>query len=255
MNLGDELIRDLVFAVRLLKKSPGFTATAVLSLVLGIGANVAIFSLVDILLLRALPVGEPRRLLEVSRAGGGTLSYPMYEHVKTGNDVFSGVLAVVSGRMAAGIRIGGIDAGDAHFSAVSGDYFDVLRVRPTIGRTLTDADLGPSDRAVISHDLWQRALGGDPSVLGKGLRLGRGTYTVVGVAQEGFRGIVTGYPVDVWVPVTWVGPLTNPEALMFRVIGRMKSHWARSHPTSWPRSWADRCFQPPWASSLALPRR
>jgi predicted permease len=224
VNFVDDLLKDLAYAVRVLAKSPGFTLTAVLSLVLGIGANVAIFTLVDAVLLRTLPVNEPRQLLEVSRAGGGRLSYPMYERIRKGNAVFTGVLAIAAGRLAGSARVGERNAGDVHFSPVSGDYFRVLGLSPAMGRTLTEEDLAPATAAVISHEFWQRALDADPAVLGKTMRLGRGTYTIVGVAPAGFRGITTGQPVDVWIPVTWVDrqSLANPEALMFHVIGRRK---------------------------------
>ncbi len=224
VNFVDDLLKDLAYTGRVLTRSPGFTLTAVLSLVLGIGANVAIFTLVDGVLLRTLPVTEPRQLLEVSRAAGGRLSYPMYEHIRKGNDVFTGVLAIAAGRFAGSARVGGWDAGDAHLSPVSGDYFPALGLSPAMGRLLTEEDLGPATAAVISHEFWQRALAADRAALGKPMRLGRATYTIVGVAPAGFRGTTTGQPVDVWIPMTWIGrqSLANPEALMLHVIGRRK---------------------------------
>jgi predicted permease len=223
VSVVDDLLKDLAYAVRLLTKSPGFTLTAVLSLVLGIGANVAIFTLVDAVLLRTLPVNAPRELLEVSRAGGGRLSYPMYERIRKGNEVFTGVLAIPAGRLAGSARVGGRNAGDVHFSPVSGDYFRALDLPPAMGRTLTEDDFDTAT-AVISHEFWQRALAADPAVLGKPMRLGGGAYTIVGIAPAGFRGIAPGQPVDVWIPVTWIDrqSLANPEALMFHVIGRRK---------------------------------
>jgi predicted permease len=224
VNVLDDLVKDLAYAFRLLSKSPGFTSTAVLSLVLGIGANVAIFTLVDAVLVRTLPVDEPRQLLEVTRAGGGRVSYPMYERIRKGNDVFTGVLAVVAGRMAGSARVGGKQAGDVTYSPVSSDYFGTLGLPAAVGRTPTEEESNRGSAAVISHALWQRALDADPAVLGKPMRVGGGTYTIVGVAPAGFRGITTGQPVDVWIPVTWVDrqSLANPEALMFHVIGRRK---------------------------------
>jgi predicted permease len=225
VNLVEDLVRDLAYAFRVLTRSPGFTLTAVLSLALGIGANTAIFSLVDAVLLRMLPVREPHQLLEVSRAGGRTLSYPMYEIIRDRNEVFSDVLLTSSGRFGASVRIGETDLGNFHFSPVSGDYFATLGVSPVIGRALTEEDLTAANTTMISYGLWQRAFAGDPAVLGKALQVGSRTYTIAGVAPAGFTGLVTGQPADFWIPITWMDrqALENPVAMMFRVVGRRKS--------------------------------
>jgi predicted permease len=224
VTLVHDFFKDLAYACRLFTKSPGFTLTAVLSLALGIGANTAIFSLVDAVLLRKLPVREPRQLVEVGRAGGRTLSYPTYEAIRDRNEVFSGVLLTSAGRFGASLYFGAINAGDVHFSPVSGDYFAVLGVSPVLGRALTEEDLPASNAAVISYQLWQRVLAGDPGVLGKTMRMGSSDYTVVGVAPAGFTGVLTGQSIDVWVPVTYFEPqlLRNNVAMMFRIIGRQK---------------------------------
>src|SRR4030095_14640272 len=184
VNLIEDLMRDLAYAFRVLRKSPGFTLTAVLSLALGIGANTAIFSLVDAVLLRMLPVRDPQQLLEVSRMGGRTLSYPMFELIRDRNQVFAGVLLTSSGRFGGSARLGDVDLGDVHFSPVSGDYFAVLGVSPVIGRALTEEDLAAANTTVISYGLGHRALAGDPAVLGKALRIGSRTYTIVGIAPR-----------------------------------------------------------------------
>ncbi len=225
VTVVQDVLKDVVYACRLFTKSPGFTLTAVLSLALGIGANTAIFSLVDAVLLRRLPVREPAQLVEVDRAGGGgTLSYPMYEAIRDRNEVFSGVLVTSSGRYVASLYLGQTSAGDVNYSPVSGDYFAVVGASPVLGRGLTEEDLPASNVAVISHRLWQRAFAGDPGVLGKTMRVGRRDYTVVGVAPPAFTGVLTGNPIDVWVPITWFDQrsLQNKVALMFRVIGRRK---------------------------------
>ena len=267
VTVVDDLRKDLTYAFRLLAKSPGFTLTAVLSLVLGIGATVAIFSLVDVVLLRSLPVSNPGQLVEVSRVGGGPLSYPMYERIRKADSVFSGSFAVMSGPMGASVRIHGKDAGDVDYSPVSGDYFAVLGLTPAIGRTLTEDDLGPSNTAVISHQFWQRTLQGDAAVLGTAMRLGRSTVTIVGVGPPGFRGIAAGQPVDVWVPLTWFGPLTNPEALMVQVIGRRKADVSeaqaragmdlvgRQWDEEWKFEWKARLDTEPASGGLNLLRR
>ena len=244
VNWIDDLIKDLTYAFRLLTRSPGFTLAAVLSLGLGIGANTAIFSLVDAVLLRMLPVQDPQQLVEVTRKGGGTLSYAMYEMIRDRNQVFSGVLLTRSGRTGASVRLGDIDAGDAHLSPVSGDYFAVLGVTPAIGRVLTEQDLSASNTTVISYGLWQRAFAGDPGVLGRALRVGSREFTIVGVASQGFTGVAPGQPVDLWVPITWVarGDLRNRDAMMFRVMARrapgVSEERARANVELLARQWS-----------------
>jgi putative ABC transport system permease protein len=117
VKLIEDLRRDLSYALRMLLRSPGFTLTAVLSLGIGIGANTALFSLVDAVLVRMLPVREPERLLEVSRQGGRTLSYPMYEAIRDRNQVFSGVLLTSSGRFGASLQLGETNLGDVRRAA------------------------------------------------------------------------------------------------------------------------------------------
>ena len=259
VNLIEDLIRDLTYAFRVLRKSPGFTLTAVFSLALGIGANTAIFSLVDAVLLRMLPVREPQQLLEVSRTGGRTLSYPIFEIIRDRNQVFSGVLLTSSGRFGGSARLGDVDLGDVHFSPVSGDYFAVLGVTPVIGRALTEEDLAAANTTVISYGLWQRAFAGDPAVLGKALRVGSRTYTIVGIAPRGFTGMATGQPVDLWVPVTFWSDrqsLQNPVAMMFRVVARRKpgvsEEQARANMELLARQWsAEWKFEQPMQVEVA----
>ena len=149
VSLVQDFVKDFVYACRLFTKSPGFTLAAVLSLALGIGANTAIFSLVDAVLLRQLPVHEPRQLVEVGRSGGRTLSYPMYEALRDRNEVFSGILLTSAGRFAASMSVGpaNVSAGDVQLSPVSGNYFAVLGVSPVLGRALIEEDLPASNTA------------------------------------------------------------------------------------------------------------
>jgi predicted permease len=226
VNFMEDLIQDAAYAFRFLTRSPGFTLTAVLSLAIGIGANTAIFSVVDTVLLRVLPVREPQRLVEVSREGGRTLSYPMFEIIRDRNQVFSGVLLTSSGRFGASARFGGTELGDVHFSPVSGDYFAVLGISPVIGRALSEMDLASANTVVISYGFWRRAFAGDPAVLGKTLSLGARSYEIVGVAPMAFTGLTPGQPVDLWVPATfWSdrGVFENRVAMMFRVVARRKA--------------------------------
>jgi predicted permease len=220
VNVVETIRKDLTYAFRLLLKSPGFTVTAVLSLALGIGANTAIFSLIDAILLRMLPVREPQQLVEITRLGGGTVSYPFFEAVRDRNQIFSGVLLLSAGRMTASAQVGDANLGDIHFSSVSGGYFDVLGLSPAIGRVLGEGDLDASNVAVIGYEFWQRAFAGEASVLGKRLRLGTGrAYTIVGVAPRNFTGVSIGRPVDLWVPVT---RSRSPGAFTSRVIARRR---------------------------------
>src|SRR5438128_8145981 len=146
-----DVLNDLRYGARMLAKHPGFTAVAVLTLALGIGANTAIFSLVDTILLRMLPVRDPEQLVELTRPGGGTLSYPFFESVRDRNGVFSGVLLLSAGRLAAGAHFDGAHLGEVHVSQVSGNYFEVLGVSPVIGRVLTAEDRDTSNVAVVSY--------------------------------------------------------------------------------------------------------
>jgi predicted permease len=220
----EDLWRDLLYAFRQLAKSPGFTLSAILSLALGIGANTAIFSLADAVLLRMLPVQEPQQLVEITRIGGGSLSYPLYRYIRERNGVFSGALIMSAGRYAASLRTGSRELGDIQFSPVSGDYFPVLGVLPVIGHALGEQDMNSSNTAVIGYRLWNERFHGDPSVVGTAVVVGSKPYTIVGVAPAGFTGVMAGQPIDLWLPITWFDRhyIENPEAFMFRVIARRK---------------------------------
>ncbi len=224
VNAVEDLLRDLSYAFRVLVKTPGFTLTAVVSLALGIGANAAIFSVVDAVLLRMLPVRASEQLVELTRPGGGALSYPLFEAIRNRNQVFSGVMLLSAGRYAASARFGDASLGDIRYSPVSGEYFDVLGLTPAIGRALSERDLDTANTAVISYAFWQRAFNRDPAIVGKALRVGGSLYTIVGVGPSAFRGIATGQPVDLWLPVT---RSRNPVAMMFRVVARLKDGVSR----------------------------
>jgi len=231
--------QDIRFAARTLAKSPGFTAVAVLSLALGIGANTALFSLVNGLLLRHLPVSHPEQLVVVglaSRVGGvseGTprfdlLSLPLYYALRDSNRSFSGVLA--SGRTGAlDVRVEGSagtsEAEHPRGRMVTGNYFTLLGVRAATGRTLTEEDDRPGGASppvvVLSYQYWQRRFGRDAGVVGKRLRINGGLFTVIGVAAPEFTGEIVGTEEDLWIPVTQQ-PLVNP--------GR---NWLQDGNTSW----------------------
>src|SRR5262245_15546477 len=176
VRLIEDLMQDLRYGLRTLRKSPGFTSVAVLSLALGIGANTAIFSLADPILLRLLPVKDPEQLVvlnTVDQGGkeGPWFSYRMYEKLRARTQVFSDVFAAISNRVID--MVGpepGNQTGNARLLLVSGEYFQVLSVNAVAGRTLTSADNqtpGAHPVAVLSYRFWQRRFAGDASVIGK----------------------------------------------------------------------------------------
>jgi predicted permease len=211
------LWHDLSYGLRMLRKAPGFTVVAVLTLALGIGANTAIFSFVNALVLRALPVHDPRALVwfgpgDVSGNSGGfpdsdmsLFSYTIYREMARRAEVFSGVAAVNSwvfhlyGHIENSDRLEPMKA-----QLVSGTYFNVLGINPALGRLFTDADdqvLGGHPVAVISYAWWANRFSHDPGVLGKTIEISGKLYTIIGVAPRGFSGTTVGDPADMWVPL------------------------------------------------------
>src|SRR5919205_545074 len=228
------LTQDLRFGVRRLLKSPSFTLVAVASLALGIGANTAIFSLVNAVLLRPLPVREPGRLVSVSMLmqddSMAAFSYPEYRDFRDrGGDALAGLLAE---RLAPMSLSRGGDNERVWGYLVSGNYFDVLGVSAARGRTFTpDEDRAAlsSPVAVLSHACWQRRFGADPSVVGRDVVLNGHPFRVVGVMPEGFAGTEIIYTPEVWVPMTmqeWVEPgsswLERRKTQNIFAVGRLK---------------------------------
>src|SRR5580658_344204 len=208
----ETLWKDLHHSVRLLRRSPIFTIVAILSLALGIGANTAIFQLIDAVRLRSLPVKEPSQLVTVQLAdktgirghqitGYSILTNAIWEKLRDNQDIFSGVAAWDSNNF--GLTPGG-EVRLAQGLFVSGDFFRVLGVQPLMGRVFTAAD----DRrgcgllgAVISYAFWQRELGGDPSAVGRKLTLNDHPTEIIGVTPPGFFGLEVGRSYDVAVPI------------------------------------------------------
>jgi len=211
-SLADSLFRDLRFGLRQLRQNPGFTATAVISLALGIAANTSIFTLVDQILLRLLPVQKPRELVQFRMEGGRvgsqngdglhTFTYPQYIVFRDRNTVFSGVVGQYPDR----VSLMGNDRSDvASISWVSGNFFQVLGVRTHAGRLFTGEDdqLGKSSPVlVLQHDFWQARFAGSPDVIGSTVRLNGTPFTVAGVAAPEFSGTNTGVNTQIWAPVT-----------------------------------------------------
>jgi len=206
--------RDVRYASRTLRRSPGFTAVAALTLALGIGANAAFFSLVDAILLQSLPVRHPRELVTLAardpRGGdNSSFSYPMYRDLRDRGAAFAGVIARGGAQINLSYR-GANERVDAEL--VSGNYYDVLGVRPFIGRVLTPADdrtPGGHPVAVLSYAFWQRRFGGDPAIVGQTVLLNEHPITVVGVAARGFYGLDLSRSFDVHVPLAET-PVFNP---------------------------------------------
>src|SRR5688572_12062993 len=202
-----DLGRDIRYGVRLLSRHPGFTLVAVLTLALGIGANTAIFSLINSVMLRPLPVRDPRRLAVV---GGIDRGIPAWEWLQREAGHFEGVAAWGPSQfdLSAG--------GETHWVDglwASGSFFDTLGVPAVLGRTIIDADdtRGSEPVTVISYAFWQREFGGARDVVGRSLPINRTDFTIVGVTPPGFFGPVVGRTFDVVVPLSAFG-LIMPEA-------------------------------------------
>ena len=230
-----QLWQNLRYSLRALRKNPGFTTVAVLSLALGIGANTAIFTLINAMLLRDLPVPHPERLVEVSLVRQGhkiNFSYPMFRELDRGQRVFSGLVGWSDFTMP-NVEVSGVFA-RGNVLAVSGNYYSELRVAPLLGRLLTLEDINPhagstSQVAVIGYEFWQRRFGGAPDVIGKQVRIEGQPFTIVGVTRRWFTGMTPGEPPDVTIPIT-VFPLINGNTftldersvLWVRITGRLK---------------------------------
>lgn len=187
-------------ALHSLRASPAVTGMAVLSLALGIGANTAIFSLINALMLRTLPVSHPEQLLQVTMDSPQFFSNPLWERIRDHQQVFSGLFAY--GRWRFNLASGG-EASYANGIFASGQYFDTLGLRPALGRVLTPADdwRGCPGAAILSHDLWQKEYGGRPDVLGKTISLDGHPIPIAGVTGAGFTGVDVGSTFDVLVPL------------------------------------------------------
>jgi putative ABC transport system permease protein len=200
------LFQDLRYGLRMLSKNPGFTAVAVLTLALGIGANTTIFSWINSTLLNPIPGATgTSRIVSVTRGGTvedpGQFSYPDYADLRTASQSFSGLMAFAFRPL----DLTGTGKPERLWAAdVSANYFDVLGVRPLLGRGFGPAEEqtpGGSPVAVLSYGLWQRRFGGDGHILGRTIFLNRHPFTVVGVAPAAFQGTMTGLRTDLWVPL------------------------------------------------------
>ncbi len=242
MGFVDACWQDLRFAVRLLWRDKGFAAAAIVSLALGIGANAAIFQLLDAVRLRTLPVEQPQELVEVrwpprtSRSGSFTgrrpmLTNPLFEEVRRRQEAFTDLMAwgPRSFNTASGGEVQRIDG-----LSVSGDFFRALGVAPLLGRAIAADDdrRGCAAIAVLSHAYWQRAFGGDPAAIGRRVRLDGQSFDIAGVMPAGFTGVEVGRRFDVVVPIC-SDAMTSPDggrldrrsAWWLAAFGRLKPGW------------------------------
>jgi len=207
------MFKDIRFAARGLLKRPGFTVVAVLTLALGIGANTAIFSVVNATLMRTQPVSDPDRLVFVFNGPAGSVfSYPDYVAVRDQNNVLDGLIAW--GGITASLNSN--DQTDLVTGAiVTGNFFDVLGVRAQLGRVITTEDdktPGAHPVAVISQGLWQGRFAGDPNIIGRQLLLNGNAFTVIGVLPKGFDGLQLGVTRDLYVPMMMQATMRPPRA-------------------------------------------
>ena len=205
----ESVLADIRYAARSLRRSPGFAAVAILSLGLGIGANTAIFSLYNALVLRTLPVQNPQELVQVTFGDGRTnFTNPLWEELRDQQDVFSGVFAFGDQRF--NLADGG-QVRDVRGYWVSGDFFRTLGVAPVVGRTLaaTDDFRGCPAVAVVSYGLWQREFGGAADAIGKTLPLNGKAFEIVGVVDRAFSGVIVGRVTDVYLPIC-AFPIVSP---------------------------------------------
>lgn len=243
----NKLLQDLRYAFRQLHKYPGFTAVAVLTLALGIGANTAIFTLLDQVLLRSLPVKDADRLVVLKFSGEDSghvssrtdehfyFSYPMYRDLRDRNGVFDGLIAT----NAAQVGVQWHNQPELVYAElVSGNYFDVLGVQPAAGRLFVAGDdVVPhaNPLAVLSFNYWQRRFGGDPAIVNQTILINGSPFTVVGISQQGFKSAVLGDTPGVFVPMTmksevmpgW-NDLLERRSRWLNIIGKMKPGMTRA---------------------------
>jgi predicted permease len=277
----ETLGQDVRYGLRQLRRSPGFTAVVALSLALGIGANTAIFSLIDAVMLKTLPVREPGRLVLINRTAGESISavnsdngsdndapfpYPTFEEFRAHNQVFSTLFGFVSlGR--ANVNIDG-QANLAEGELITGDYFSGLGVSPILGRAISNEDAKPGAPriAIISYGYWSSHFGNNPAALGKGIAVNGVPLTIVGVAPPEFFGLQPGRAIDLWIPLADEAgllpygmtstpgnrpPFTSRDWWWLLLMGRLKSHVTEREAASQ----IDLLFQQSATAELKTPRK
>ncbi|MGD0693442.1 MAG: ABC transporter permease [Terriglobia bacterium] len=231
------LLYDLRYAMRMLAKSPGFTAVAVLTLALGIGANTAIFTLVHAILLKSLPVANPNELYRVGdndnccvigsdQGNWGIYSYPLYKQFRDHTPEFSELAAFEGGEVALSARRSGSNAAALPFAGefVSGNYFTMFGLNAFAGRLIapTDDAPGAAPVAAMSYHTWQQNFAGDPSVIGASFVVNTKPYTIVGIAPPGFYGDrIRDDPPDFWLPLSTEPALNGQNS----ILNHLGEHW------------------------------
>jgi predicted permease len=239
------LLQDIRYALRQLRKSPGFTLTVIVTLALGIGANAAVFTLFDQVLLRMLPVERPQELVRfvwtgafsgsASSFGGDQFnyfSYPMYKDLRDQSQVFAGLLA--ADKASVGVSWHN-QAENEGAELVSGNYFQMLGLKPVLGRLLTPQDdtaKNANPVVVLSYDYWRTRFAASRDVVGQSVLINGHSFTILGVAPENFKTVIGGYKPGVFVPISmieitipWRAPLddlNNHQSLWLTLVGRMK---------------------------------
>lgn len=217
----DDFMIDLRHALRAFRRQPSFFAIALLTLAFGIGANVAIFSLIDAVMLRALPVSDPERLVQITRVNtegqpAGAFSYPLYEYMRDRSRVFAGMFAQSSVSRTR-IDVRGVSE-QVNETMVTGTYYQVLGLRPAAGRLLLPSDdvRGAPAAAVIGYGYWQRRFGLDPSAVGASILQEDTAFTIVGVTPAGFSGTISGVDPDVTIPLAMYRPTRDGKTDFWR---------------------------------------
>jgi predicted permease len=220
----ETFFQDLRFAARMLRKSPGFTAIAVLTLALGIGANTAVFTMTNGLMLRTLPVRDPGRLVELLHQYPGEpafngFSWDAYQTIRDGNHVFSDL--IVDSLNVIAVRADKLQPQTVFVGQVGGTFFQALGVRPAAGRLIGPEDVHTGDHspvAVISWSFWKSRFDLDPGIIGEKIVVGDAPLTIIGVTQRGFCGISEHARQDVWWPIS-LGPSSG---MWYGLLGRLK---------------------------------
>src|SRR5262245_20615171 len=227
------LSKDLQYALRMFAKNPGITAIALITLALVIGANSAIFSLVDTFMLQAPPrIEDPQHLFRVAYTQGRwlelSISLPDYIYYRDHNESFSALVAHYS-TAPLNVVADGIDQ-EVNGAVVSHNYFAAVGVEPWLGRFFTpeeDATLDRNPVAILSFSCWQRRFAGDSAIIGKTIRINATSFTIIGVAAEGFGGTVLGFPNEIWIPTAMarVGyrwcDLSTPDCTILNLLARL----------------------------------
>jgi len=230
----NHLVRDIRYALRQLRKSPGFAAIAIVTLALGIGANAVVFSGISSLLFERLPIANPERVFFLEKPGGhggANASYPVYRDLRDRNATFSGLIACRLNVI--GLEVGGASgqASRVWMYEASGNYFSTLGIKPYLGRFFTpeeDRVPGANPVAVLSYAAWNSRFHGDPGVVGQKVRINGHPFTVIGVARPGFQGTELWFAPEMWVPISMVKTVEGWSWLDDRftrntwILGRLK---------------------------------